>query len=193
MQLRIAAIFAAFLATAAVAGNVEVCIPKTLQIPMLRCMTYLFFCVVFQNNVSCIATSYNQIPVTKNCTEITIRGPFTVPANSKIDLTGLITGTKIVITGEITFTKGTLDKTNDLVTIGGSDITIDGSKGIFYGSGPDYWDGKGSNGGINKPKFIRLKNLSGTIEGLTVKGSPIHTFAISGCTGLTLSGITIDN
>ncbi|RUS24062.1 pectin lyase fold/virulence factor, partial [Jimgerdemannia flammicorona] len=168
MQLRIAAIITAFLATTAVASPVEI-------------------------DSSCTATSYDQIAATKTCTAITIQGPFTVPANSKIDLTGLITGTTITITGKITFAKGTLDESNNLVTIGGSDITIDGSNGSFDGSGPDYWDGGGAFGGINKPKFIRLQSLSGTIKGLTVVGSPVQTFIIYRCTGLTLSGITIDN
>ncbi|RUO96458.1 hypothetical protein BC936DRAFT_142016 [Jimgerdemannia flammicorona] len=130
MQLRIAAIITAFLATTAVASPVEI-------------------------DSSCTATSYDQIAATKTCTAITIQGPFTVPANSKIDLTGLITGTTITIkraqkiplkhnfefdpfvsAGKITFAKGTLDESNNLVTIGGSDITIDGSNGSFDGSGP---------------------------------------------------------
>ncbi|KAF9118407.1 hypothetical protein BGX30_004591 [Mortierella sp. GBA39] len=141
----------------------------------------------------CVATSYDQIAGTKACTAITIQGPFTVPANKKIDLTGLKTGTTIKITGTITFAKGNLDVNNDLVTIGGTNINIDSTSGTFNGSGPLYWDGKGGNGGVNKPKFIRLSKMSGSITGLKVIDSPVHTFAISGCNGLTLTNITVDN
>ncbi|KAI8595552.1 endopolygalacturonase PGb, partial [Dissophora ornata] len=95
--------------------------------------------------------------------------------------------------GTITFAKGNLDQDNFLVTIGGTNINIDATKGIFNGNGPLYWDGKGANSGVNKPKFVRLTKMSGSITGLTILGSPIHTFSINGCKGLTLSGVTIDN
>ncbi|KAF9083597.1 hypothetical protein BGX29_003044 [Mortierella sp. GBA35] len=110
-----------------------------------------------------------------------------------IDLSGLKAGTTIKITGTITFAKGNLDKDNDLVTIGGTNIKVDGTSGTLDGGGPQYWDGKGGNGGINKPKFVRLSKMAGSIVGLTILGSPIHTFAINGCHGLTLTNITIDN
>ncbi|KAF9159946.1 hypothetical protein BGX20_002738 [Mortierella sp. AD010] len=142
---------------------------------------------------SCTATSYKQIAGTKSCSSIVIQGPFTVPANEVIDLTGLKTGTTVKITGTITFAKGNLDMNNNLITFGGANIKIDGTSGVLNGSGPLYWDGKGSNGGVNKPKFVRLQKLSGSITGLTILGSPIQTFAISGCQGLTLKNIVIDN
>ncbi|KAG0376301.1 hypothetical protein BGX24_007934 [Mortierella sp. AD032] len=146
-----------------------------------------------KERVGCVATSYEQIAGTKSCSTIAIQGPFTVPANKMIDLTGLKSGTTITITGTITFAKGNLDKNHDLITIGGSNIKVDGTKGTLDGSGPLYWDGKGGNGGINKPKFIRLRKMSGSITGLTVLNSPVHTFAINGCNGVTLTNVTIDN
>lgn len=134
---------------------------------------------------------------------------------------------RLTLAGTITFAKGTLDDNNDLVTIGGANIKVDGTSGTFDGSGPVsfiiflshcslrnvmhdllgpnltfllitvtkqlYWDGKGGNGGVNKPKFVRLSKMSGSITGLTVIGSPVHTFAVNGCHGLTLTDITIDN
>ncbi|KAF9358545.1 hypothetical protein BGX26_001489 [Mortierella sp. AD094] len=146
-----------------------------------------------EKRAGCTATSYEQIAGTKSCSAIVIQGPFTVPANKMIDLTGLKTGTTIKITGTITFAKGTLSKDNDLVTIGGTNIKIDGTTGILNGSGPQYWDGKGSNGGVKKPKFVRLSKMSGSIIGLTIVGSPIHTFSINNCQGITLTNVTIDN
>ncbi|GJJ77439.1 hypothetical protein EMPS_09798 [Entomortierella parvispora] len=141
----------------------------------------------------CVATSYDQIAGTKGCSAITIQGPFTVPANNIIDLSGLKAGTTIKITGTITFAKGNLDENNYLVTIGGTNIKVDGTRGTFNGNGPLYWDGKGGNGGVNKPKFVRLSKMSGSITGLTIIGSPVHTFAVNGCQGLALTNITIDN
>ncbi|KAF9171048.1 hypothetical protein BGX21_008078 [Mortierella sp. AD011] len=142
---------------------------------------------------SCTATSYDQIAGTKSCSTIVIQGPFTVPANKMIDLTKLKTGTTVKIIGTITFAKGTLSKSNYLITFSGTNLKIDGTKGTLNGSGPQYWDGKGSNGGVKKPKFIRLSKVSGTLTGLTIVGSPIHTFSVNGCQGLTISDVTIDN
>ncbi|KAJ1558036.1 hypothetical protein HK096_003907 [Nowakowskiella sp. JEL0078] len=143
---------------------------------------------------ACTATSYAAIANVKSCTSILLKGPFTVPANKVVDLTGLKSGTTIQITGTITFAKGTLDKTNDLLTIGGSSITVDGTGGTLDGNGPSYWDGLGGNGGVNKPKFIRLKIAGGTQNcWWKVVNSPIHTFSISSSSSLTISGVTIDN
>ncbi|RUS22287.1 glycoside hydrolase [Endogone sp. FLAS-F59071] len=170
MQLKLVTIISAFLATAAVASPVE-------------------------KRAEFVFTSYSQITSAQNYdySSVTLQGPFTVPANKVIDLTWLNNGTTVNIVGKITFAHGSLNKYHDLLTIGGSDITVDGSYGTLDGSGPHYWDGKGSNSGSPKPKFIRLKGMSGTIKGLTIVRSPIHTFSISDCHGLTLTGVTIDN
>lgn len=128
---------------------------------------FLLLPLPVQGLSGCVATSYDQIAGTKACSAITIQGPFTVPANKKIDLTGLKTGTTIKISmtirdffwslfspkktpdsnlafknqpltlaGTITFAKGNLDGNNDLVTIGGTNIKIDGTSGTLNGSGP---------------------------------------------------------
>lgn len=58
---------------------------------------FLLLLLPVQERAGCVATSYDQIAGTKGCSAITIQGPFTVPANKKIDLTGLKTGTTIKI------------------------------------------------------------------------------------------------
>ncbi|KAF8956130.1 hypothetical protein BGZ46_002435, partial [Entomortierella lignicola] len=146
-----------------------------------------------EKRTGCTATSYAQIAGTKSCSSIVIQGPFTVPANQVIDLSGLKAGTTLKITGTITFAKGNLDGNSHLITIGGTNIHVDGTTGILNGNGPLYWDGKGGNGGVNKPKFISLSNMSGSMIGLTIIGSPVHTYSINGAKGLTLTGLTIDN
>ncbi|KAI8595442.1 polygalacturonase, partial [Dissophora ornata] len=166
--MRISAIAAAILATAVTATSIE-------------------------KRSGCTATSYSEIAGTKSCSSIVIQGPFTVPANQMIDLTGLKTGCAVKIVGTITFAKGNLDVNNFLVTIGGTNINVDATKGIFNGNGPLYWDGKGGNGGVNKPRFLRLFKMSGSLTGLTILNGPVMTVSILGCNGLTVSGVTIDN
>ncbi|KAJ1534542.1 hypothetical protein HK096_003722 [Nowakowskiella sp. JEL0078] len=144
-------------------------------------------------SASCIATSYTQISTVKSCTTFKIQGPFTIPANSVVDLTGLKSGAQVYITGTITWAFGTLDKTNDLITIGGTNINIDATGAVFDGNGPSYWDGLGGNGGVPKPKFIRLKGLSGTLKNLKVVNAPIHCFSISSSSDLILTGVSLDN
>lgn len=65
---------------------------------------------------------------------------------------------------------------------------------MIDGDGAKWWDGQGSNGGKIKPKFFKAGNLkSSIIQGLNIKNTPVQSFSISGCTGLILDKITIDN
>jgi galacturan 1,4-alpha-galacturonidase len=142
---------------------------------------------------ACTFKSYDDIKDVKSCNPITLQGPFTVPANKKIDLTGLASGTKVDIRGEITFAKGTLDKDNFLITFGGDNLAIDGTGATLNGNGPEYWDGQGGNGGVPKPKFIRLNGLNGgSFKALKIVGSPIQTFSVK-ASDFTIDGVTIDN
>jgi len=142
---------------------------------------------------ACTFTSYDAIKDVSACNPLTLQGPFTVPANKKIDLTGLATGTHVNIRGTITFAKGTLDKTNYLITFSGHNLDIDGTGATFNGNGPEYWDGQGGNGGVPKPKFIRLNGVEGgTFKGLKVVGSPVQTFSVK-ASNFTIDSVTIDN
>jgi galacturan 1,4-alpha-galacturonidase len=146
------------------------------------------------STAACTFTSYSQITGVSNCNPLTLQGPFTVPANSVIDLKGLPSGAKVYIKGTITFAKGTLDSSHYLFTLdGGSSLVIDGTGGTLNGNGPEYWDGQGSNGGVNKPKFFRINGLNGgKLTGLTIIGSPIQTFSVK-ASNFTIDGVTIDN
>jgi polygalacturonase len=43
------------------------------------------------------------------------------------------------------------DWNTDLIEIGGKEITVEGAPGhIIDGNGPAWWDGIGSNGGVDK-------------------------------------------
>jgi len=142
---------------------------------------------------SCTFTSYAAISDVSKCNPLTLQGPFTVPANKMIDLTGLATGTQVNLRGTITFAKGTLSSSNFLLTLSGKDLVIDGTGATLNGNGPEYWDGQGSNGGVPKPKFIHLNGLEGgSLSGLKVIGSPIHTFSVK-ASNFTIDGVTIDD
>jgi len=142
---------------------------------------------------SCTFTSYDSISGVTNCNPLTLQGPFTVPANKKIDLSGLASGTHLNFRGTITFAKGTLDSTNYLVTVSGKNLVIDGTGATLNGNGPEYWDGQGGNGGVPKPKFFRLNGVEGgSLSGLKIVGSPVQTFSVK-ASNFTIEGVTIDD
>jgi len=145
-----------------------------------------------EQSAACTFSSYASITGVSKCSSIALQGPFTVPANKMIELTGLASGTSVSIHGTITFDKGTLDSSHYLMSISGSNINIDGSSGTLNGNGPKYWDGQGSNGGVPKPKFVQLKINGGKLSGLKLVGSPVHTFSIQS-SDFTIDGVTIDD
>ncbi|KAJ3211240.1 hypothetical protein HDU82_006333 [Entophlyctis luteolus] len=147
--------------------------------------------VALEKKSTCVVSSYAGFADCVSSTTIAIEGPFTVPANSVVDWSGLKSGTTITLTGTVTFAKGTLTTSDHLITVGGSAITFSGT-GTLYGSGEDYWDGKGSSG-VNKPKMFKVETTGGSkFSGFTIKNTPVHCFSISG-SDTTFDGITINN
>ncbi|KAL1996673.1 hypothetical protein VTN49DRAFT_7538 [Thermomyces lanuginosus] len=82
-----------------------------------------------------------------------------------------------------------------LVRFKGSRITIKGAAGHKLNpDGARWWDGKGSNGGVTKPKFFAAHSLEDSlIENLYIENTPVHAFSISGCDNLTIRNVTIDD
>ncbi|THZ65425.1 polygalacturonase 2 [Aureobasidium pullulans] len=115
-----------------------------------------------------------------------------VPAGTTLDLTGLTTGTHVIFEGTTTF--GYKEWEGPLVSVSGTSITVTGASGsVLDGDGARWWDGKGSNGGKTKPKFFYAHSLTtSSINGLTIKNSPVQTFSINGAKTLTMDKITID-
>ena len=140
-------------------------------------------------------TTYSAIPAaTAVCTAITLDN-INVPGNSTIDLSKLLTGTTVTFAGNTTFEYANADYTP--IEVGGTNITITGAAGsIIDGNGQAWWDGQGSNGGVTKPDhFITVSKALGSsvIENLHIQNWPTHCFSISGCTGLTLQNLVLDN
>lgn len=102
----------------------------------------------------CLVTNYTAIPAAvSNCTSIVLRD-IAVPGGSKaIDLTGLQANSVVTFAGKTTFGY-TNSSTFEPIVISGKNVTIKGEKGsVIDGNGNIYWDGLGSNGGVNKFVF----------------------------------------
>ncbi|KAH8661514.1 neutral endopolygalacturonase SSPG6 [Tricladium varicosporioides] len=145
----------------------------------------------------CLVTNYTAIPAAvSNCTSIVLRD-IAVPGGSKaIDLTGLQANSVVTFAGKTTFGY-TNSSTFEPIVISGKNVTIKGERGsVIDGNGNIYWDGLGSNGGVNKPnKFIVLKKMTAgsVVKDLTVKNWPVHLFGVSSCTDLTITDLVLDN
>lgn len=70
-----------------------------------------------------------------------------------------------------------------------------GASGAYLNpDGARWWDGEGSNGGKTKPKFFYAHSLTdSTITNLYIENTPVQAVSISGCDGLTITDMTINN
>lgn len=82
-----------------------------------------------------------------------------------------------------------------MLQIKGTGIKISGSSGaLLNADGARWWDGQGGSGGKTKPKFFAAHSLTdSSITNLHIQNTPINAVSISGCNGLTITGMTIDN
>lgn len=82
-----------------------------------------------------------------------------------------------------------------LISFDGTDIEIIGASGhVIDGNGAAWWDGKGSNGGVTKPKFFYAhKLIDSTISGLNIRNYPVQCFSVNGASNLYIKDVTIDN
>ncbi|GLA44553.1 polygalacturonase [Aspergillus niger] len=118
-----------------------------------------------------------------------------VPAGTTLDLTDLNEGTEVIFEGNTTF--GYKKWAGPLISVSGRSVKLSGAVDhLLDGNGSRWWDGEGSNSKSNiKPKFFFAHGLTGSssITGLHIKNSPVQVFSISGSSGLTVTGVTIDN
>ncbi|RMY12059.1 hypothetical protein D0866_14264 [Hortaea werneckii] len=127
-----------------------------------------------------------------DCKNIVLKD-IAVPAGETLDMTDLNDGTTVSFEGTTTF--GYKEWKGPLISFSGTDITIQGADGHLIDMGGDqWWDGKGSNGGVTKPKGFYAHSLTDSvITGLNIKNTPIQCFSINGAENLHVVDITIDN
>ncbi|GJJ14617.1 hypothetical protein Clacol_008883 [Clathrus columnatus] len=126
----------------------------------------------------CIGTisSLDDVSDAVSCTTVNIDS-FTVPADGDVAF------------GNMTWA-GPLFEISVYLFI---QFSVNGNGYIFDGGGPFYWDGLGSNGGLEKPRPMMKIKISGIFENTKVVNSPAQTFSVSNPGPLTITGITIDN
>ncbi|PBL00015.1 endopolygalacturonase 2 precursor [Armillaria gallica] len=138
---------------------------------------------------SCTVDSVSAASSISSCSAVTIKA-FTVPSGSTLTLSPK-SGATVTMAGDITFAKTT--SSGPLFTIDGDSITFKGAGYKFNGNGASYWDGEGTNGGVDKPHpFLKFKG-SGTYSSFTVLNSPAQAISIGNSDGLTFDSITVDN
>ncbi|RDW67001.1 hypothetical protein BP5796_09750 [Coleophoma crateriformis] len=145
-------------------------------------------------NSSCTFTDAAAASASKtSCATIVLSG-ITVPSGTTLDMTGLTDGTAVIFEGTTTWEYEAWS--GPLFSVSGKDIAVSGATGhVLDGNGAKWWDGKGSNGGVTKPKFFYAHSLTGSssIKGLNVLNTPVQAFSVNSASGLTLDSITIDN
>lgn len=157
----------------------------------------LSFLVVVANaapleaRASCTISTYTDVSNVSGCTTITIAKQ-TVPGGKSLALTGLKDGTTVQLSGDLTFGTGTY-WTGNLFSLSGGKITFNGNGHTIDGNGAYYWDGQGTNGGVDKPKYTIALKISGTFTNVKVKNVPGHAFSVQNPAALTISSVTYDN
>ncbi|KAK5675681.1 hypothetical protein LTS10_011781 [Elasticomyces elasticus] len=144
---------------------------------------------------ACYVTAFSAVAAaTAACTAITLDS-IEIPGNQTLNLSKLKTGTIVTFAG--TTMVDFYEADYDIIKVGGTDITITAEPGaIIDGNGQAWWDGQGSNGGIEKPDhFFVISKLLGNsvVKNLYIQNYPTHCFSISGSAGLIMENIVLNN
>ncbi|CAH1156163.1 unnamed protein product [Phaedon cochleariae] len=141
---------------------------------------------------SCTISSFDQVAsVLAECTDIVVSN-LEVPAGETLNLETKKKGVTITFEGKTTFAYK--EWYGPLLRVKGKAITVVGAKGsVLDGQGQLYWDGKGGNGGITKPKFFKIKATEGShFKNINLLNCPVQCTSIDHSGPLTLSGWNID-
>ncbi|EIM80803.1 polygalacturonase [Stereum hirsutum FP-91666 SS1] len=138
---------------------------------------------------TCTVNSVSTSESLDDCSTVVIEA-FTVDDGDTVTISAA-SGATITLTGDITFASTTAD--GPLLTIDTDDVTFNGGGFTIDGNGADYWDGQGTNGGVDKPHpFVKLKGY-GTFEDFTVLNSPAQAISIGTSDTTVISSVTVDN
>ncbi|PWY67874.1 polygalacturonase pgaI [Aspergillus heteromorphus CBS 117.55] len=121
------------------------------------------------------------------CSDIILKD-IEVPAGETLDLAKAADGAS----GTTTF--GYEEWDGPLIRLGGKGLTITQVDGaLINGGGERWWDGKGTNGGKKKPKFMYVHDIEdSTIKGLQIKNTPVQAISVM-ATNVHLTDLTINN
>ena len=127
------------------------------------------------------------------CSNILLSG-ITIPASSTLSVTVPTSGA-LLFGGTMTV-EYTPDASYTPIVIKGTHAKVVGLAGaVIDGQGSKYWDGQGSNGGSAKPDhFIKIDDMtSSSFSEMKIQNWPTHLFEITGCTGMTITNLILDN
>ncbi|PYI23443.1 hypothetical protein BO86DRAFT_356652 [Aspergillus japonicus CBS 114.51] len=115
-----------------------------------------------------------------------------VPAGQTLDLSGAKKGSTVTFEGTTTF--GYKEWKGPLIRLGGEGVTFTAASGaVIDAQGERWWDGKGTNGGKTKPKFMYAHKLqSSYVKNLHIKNTPVQAISVQG-NDVHIEGVTIDN
>ncbi|KAF2007593.1 glycoside hydrolase family 28 protein [Amniculicola lignicola CBS 123094] len=143
---------------------------------------------------TCTVTAFaSASAAAKSCSNILLSG-VSIPASSTLSLTVPTKGA-LLFAGTMTVAY-TPDADYTPIVLKGTNAKVAGLKGaVIDGQGSKYWDGEGSNGGTAKPDhFIKLSDMqSSSFSDIKIQNWPTHLFEITGCTGMTIYNVILDN
>ena len=137
---------------------------------------------------ACIVSQMSDLSNCLSSTNIIINN-LAVPGGQTLDLTKLHSGTTLSFEGIITF--GHWNWAGPLVSVKGDSLTICGT-GILDGQGALYWDGKGGNGGVTKPKFFKTSVTNSIVRDITLLNTPVQAFSVQ-ATNTQFINVTVNN
>ncbi|ROW15072.1 hypothetical protein VPNG_03475 [Cytospora leucostoma] len=140
------------------------------------------------------SSGYSLASKSKASCSTIILDTLTVPGGTTLDLTDLPDETVVIFQGTTTF--GHKEWDGPLFAVSGTNVKVAGhasGSSVLDGQGALYWDGKGSNGGVTKPKFFQAHDLTDSlIENIKILNPPVQVFSINGAENLEIAYVTID-
>ncbi|KAK7728747.1 hypothetical protein SLS53_009375 [Cytospora paraplurivora] len=140
------------------------------------------------------SSGYSLASKSKSSCSTIILDTLTVPGGTTLDLTGLPDETVVIFQGTTTF--GYEEWDGPLFAVSGTNVKVAGhasGSSVLDGQGALYWDGKGSNSGVTKPKFFQAHDLTDSlIENIKILNPPVQVFSINGAENLEIAYVTID-
>lgn len=140
------------------------------------------------------SSGYSLASESKASCSTIILDSLTVPGGTTLDMTDLPDETVVIFQGTTTF--GHKEWDGPLFAVSGTNVKVAGhasGSSVLDGQGALYWDGKGSNSGVTKPKFFQAHDLTHSlIENLKILNPPVQVFSINGAQNLEIAYVTID-